>query len=101
MITSCSVDLFYGIIYCTSNGVHVISSLTSPQVSRTADCVSQKDFLGPLFKKLGNHSSFYEWNLGSNRTQKMAETSSHDREGQHSLTSVERPSYLRSDFVNV
>ena len=37
----------------------------------------QKDFLGPLFKKLGNHSSFYEWNLGSNRTQKMAETSSH------------------------
>ena len=29
-----------------------------------------KDFLGPLFKKLGNHSSFYEWDLGSNRTQK-------------------------------
>ena len=24
-----------------------------------------------------------------------------DMEGQHSLTSVERPSYLRSDFVNV
>ena len=23
------------------------------------------------------------------------------RKGQHSLTSVERPSYLRSDFVNV
>ena len=37
----------------------------------------QKDFLEPLFKKLGNHSSFYEWNLGSNRSQKMAETSSH------------------------
>ena len=42
----------------------------------------QKDFLGPLFKKLGNHSSFYEWNLGSNRAQKwrkltVAETSSH------------------------
>ena len=31
---------------------------------------TQKDFLGPLFKKLGNHSSFYEWNLGSNRLQK-------------------------------
>ena len=30
----------------------------------------QKDFLGPLFKKLGNHLSFYEWNLGSNRVQK-------------------------------
>ena len=31
---------------------------------------AQKDFLGPLFKKLGNHSSFYEWNLGYNRAQK-------------------------------
>ena len=33
-------------------------------------CRKQKDFLGPLFKKLGNHSSFYEWNLGSNRSPK-------------------------------
>ena len=37
--------------------------------SRICDVGPQKDFLGPLFKKLGNHSSFYEWNLGSNRTQ--------------------------------
>ena len=37
VITSCTVYLFYIIIYCTSNGVHVISSLTSPQVSRMVD----------------------------------------------------------------
>ena len=48
----------------------------------SCECRQQKDFLGPLFKKLGNHSNFYEWNLGSNRAQKwrkltVAETSSH------------------------
>ena len=32
--------------------------------------VSRSIFLGPLFKKLGNHSSFYEWNVGSNQAQK-------------------------------
>ena len=44
----------------------VVPVLDCPRVHERV----QKDFLGPLFKKLGNHSSFYECNLGSNRAQK-------------------------------
>lgn len=51
----------------------VFPGKTEVHLSVTVDVRgSQKDFLGPLFKKLGNHSSFYEWNpyVGSNRAQK-------------------------------
>ena len=35
------------------------------------------------------------------RKEKKGEVAEEPCEGQHSLTSVERPSYVRSDFVNL
>ena len=58
-----------GIIHEAYIRVLAITS-TSENWNRLWERGLQKDFLGPLFKKLGNHSSFYEWNLGSNRAEK-------------------------------
>ena len=47
-----------------------VNSLAWRPIMGDAACRFAKRFFGTTFQKLGNHSSFYEWNLGSNRAPK-------------------------------